>query len=176
MSYDQICPKCISYMQLRPNPSTGEANMLLRCSCGYTINLIRKDKIYYMLTLQELNPHNYPTNPNIDHNLIILLGRINQLSSAYGKPMIVTSGLRSQAQQQALIAAGKSNAPKSHHLTGEAVDILDEDGSLNKWCKANLFELTNAGLWCEERQGNWQHFQCVKFGSYKEGETRFFFP
>jgi hypothetical protein len=36
--------------------------------------------------------------------------------------------------------------------------------------------LESIGLWCEERQGNWQHLQCLPFGSYKPGQTRWFNP
>lgn len=125
-----------------------------------------------MISLQELNQHNYPTTPDIDKNLLILLDKINQVRLAYNIPMIVTSGLRSDEQQKALIAAGKSNAPKSHHLVGEAVDILDEDGKLNQWCKDNQILLANIGLWMEVRQGNWQHFQIVPPNS----GNRFFNP
>lgn len=112
-----------------------------------------------MITAAELNPHNYDTTPEIDANLAELLKRINVVRKAYAKPMVVTSGLRSQQQQQDLIAAGKSNAPKSNHLTGKAVDILDKDGQLHQWCKDSTDLLAKIGLWMEERQGPWQHFQ-----------------
>lgn len=114
-----------------------------------------------MISLHELNEHNFPTTPEIDANLAILLDRINKVRTAWGKPMIVTSGLRDEAKQQALIAEGKSNAPHSHHLTGEAVDILDEDGSLHAWTKENEKLMEEIGLWMEERQGPWQHYQIV---------------
>jgi hypothetical protein len=114
-----------------------------------------------MITLKELNSHNYPTTPEIDKNLSVLLDRINQVRTAYGKPMTVTSGLRSDAQQASLIAAGKSNATKSNHLTGSAVDILDESGELNVWVKSNTALMEKIGLFMEERQGSWQHFQIV---------------
>jgi aryl carrier-like protein len=75
--------------------------------------------------------------------------------------MVVTSGLRSLDQQQQLIAAGKSNAPKSHHLTGEAVDIYDPDGKLYQYCLDSIPLLEQCELWCEIRQGAWVHFQIV---------------
>jgi uncharacterized protein YcbK (DUF882 family) len=125
-----------------------------------------------MISLLELNEHAYPTTPEIDANLLILLDKINQVRTAYNIPMIVTSGLRDEAQQTALIAAGKSNAPKSHHLVGEAVDILDEDGKLYDWTKANEELMETVGLWMEERQGPWQHYQIVPPGS----GNRWFIP
>lgn len=42
-------------------------------------------------------------------------------------PMVVTEGLRSQARQAELKAAGKSWTLNSRHLTGHAVDIVDAD-------------------------------------------------
>lgn len=114
-----------------------------------------------MIALKELNPHNYPTTPVIDINLARLLERLNRIREAWGKPMTITSGLRSDEQQQALIAAGKSNAPHSKHLIGCAADILDEDGTFYDWCRANEDLLAEVGLWCENRMGPWQHLQSL---------------
>lgn len=127
-----------------------------------------------MISLSELNPHNYRTDEGIDANLSILLNKLNQIRTKYGIPMIVTSGLRSQAQQDGLIAAGKSNAPKSHHLTGEAADVLDSDGALKSWVMANLSFIEDVGLWMEDFSStpNWVHFQIVPPRSGK----RFFIP
>lgn len=75
--------------------------------------------------------------------------------------MIITSGLRSEAQQQDLIKAGKSKATKSKHLTGHAADIQDLDGSLAKWALENIKLFEQAGLWLEDpnfTQG-WLHLQ-----------------
>lgn len=109
-----------------------------------------------MITLRELNPHNYLPTPEQDKNLAVLLEKINKIRMLYGKPMIVTSGLRSIADQARI----NPGAPKSKHLIGAAVDIAD-DGSLYKWLKSNPELLIEVGLWCEERQGPWQHFQCI---------------
>lgn len=125
-----------------------------------------------MISLSELNPHKYPTNPEIDANLQTLLERLNVLRKSYGKPMTISSGLRSEAQQEALIAAGKSNAPKSKHLIGAAADIADGSGEFYDWCKTNEELLEQTGLWCEERQGGWQHLQILPPKSGK----RWFFP
>lgn len=107
------------------------------------------------ISINELNPHGYELTPEIEANLAILLERINKVRDAYDVPMIVTSGLRSHADQQRI----NPSAPKSNHLTGSAVDILDRDGKLYDWCKANEALLESIGLWMEERQGPWQHFQ-----------------
>jgi hypothetical protein len=122
-----------------------------------------------MIELKELNSKAYPTTPEIDSNLQILLERVNKIRVEWGKPMKVTSGLRSQADQQRINPA----APKSKHLLGQAVDIYDPDLSLTAWLKENGSQrLIDAQLWCEEGNRNWVHFQCV---SSKSG-NRWFLP
>lgn len=120
-----------------------------------------------MIELQELNSHQYPTTTEIDDNLAILLDKMNQVRTAWGNPMIVTSGLRSQAQQDSLIAAGISNAPKSKHLTGQACDIADSDRSLTQWVKDNMDLMEQIGLWFEDfdHTPTWVHFQIIAPGS-----------
>lgn len=110
---------------------------------------------------KDLNPHNYPMDPPIEDNLKVLAYKLDRLAAAYGQPLVITSGLRDAAQQKQLIAEGKSNAPKSHHLVGEAADIYDPDSALHDWVKANDATIIDIGLWMEERQGPWQHFQIV---------------
>lgn len=121
-----------------------------------------------MISSKELNPHGYPTTKEQDYNLAILLERINKLRAAWGKPMTVTSGLRSEADQARI----NPSAPKSKHLIGAACDIYDPKGDLNAWCKANESVLTSCELWCEERQGAWQHFQSLP----PKSNGRWFFP
>lgn len=122
--------------------------------------------------MNELNQHGYAVTPEIQKNLDKLLDAMNKIRLAYNKPMMITSGLRSEAQQEALIKAGQSNAPKSKHLIGAAADVYDKDGELYRWCKDHTKDLEAAGLWCEERQGPWQHFQIYPPRSGK----RWFFP
>lgn len=124
------------------------------------------------MKLSDLNPHKYPTTPEIDKNLSDLLSKLIKLEAAYGKPFHITSGLRDQAQQDALIAAGKSNAPKSLHLKGLAGDIADPSGQLYDWAKANEQILAYVGIFCEERMGGWLHCQTLPPRSGK----RWFFP
>lgn len=115
-----------------------------------------------MISMEELNPHNYSTN-GLEANLASLLHKINEVRDAYGVPMVVTSGLRSQVDQQRLIADGRSNAPKSHHLTGEAVDIYDPNGKLAAWTEANLDLMEEIGVWMEDfaHTPGWVHYQIV---------------
>lgn len=103
--------------------------------------------------------------------LVDLQARINIIREAYGKPMIVTSGFRTRLDQERI----NPKVTKSAHMEGKAVDILDEDGTLHQWCKDNDDIIRKAGLYLEERQGNWQHFQSRPFGSYT-GRTVWFKP
>lgn len=121
-----------------------------------------------MITLGELNPNKYLTTPEIDANLAVLLERISLVRLEWGRPMIVTSGLRSHADQMRI----NPKAPNSHHLRGEAVDIADRTLELTMWLKGNPDILKNAQLWCEDGCSNWAHFQIVPPSSGK----RWFIP
>lgn len=112
-----------------------------------------------MISAAELNPHNYDTSPEIAANLAELLDKINQVRAAWGKPMTVTSGLRSAADQQRI----NPSAPKSKHMTGQACDIADSDGSLASWVRANMKLMVSTGFWFEDFDHTigWVHFQIV---------------
>ncbi len=136
-----------------------------------------------MITAKELNPHNFPTTPDIDANLETLLARINLLRAEWGKPMIVTSGLRSKADHERIykeLAAKKGDVYNpnkvpwnSMHLQGAACDISDPDGKLYGWCESNENILADIGLWCEVKDKQARvHFQIFAPRSGK----RFFYP
>lgn len=112
-------------------------------------------------TTAELNPHNFPTTPEIDANLDELHDRLNQLRTAYNKPLVLTSCLRSEALQQKLIEEGKSTAFASKHLIGAAADIADSDGKVHAFLQSNPELVEKIGLWMENRQGPWQHVQIM---------------
>lgn len=72
---------------------------------------------------------------------------------------IVASGWRPPA-----VNAGVANAaPRSKHMTGEAVDIYDPDGELDTWLmtKAGQQALKDLGLWMEHPAATktWCHLQ-----------------
>lgn len=118
-----------------------------------------------MISLKELNPHNFPTNPEIDGNLAILLERVNKIRSEWGKPMIVDSGLRSMEDHLRIYREKGITDPskipmKSKHLIGAAVDISDPNLEITDWLKENNSQrLIDAELWCEDGNKNWVHFQ-----------------
>jgi hypothetical protein len=70
--------------------------------------------------------------------------------------MRVTSGYRPGRFNK---AAG--GAPSSAHLSCEACDFADGDGTLAEWCLANLHVLVAEGLWLEDptHTKGWVHLQ-----------------
>lgn len=74
---------------------------------------------------------------------------------------VVSSGWRPAA-----INAGIANAaPRSKHMTCEAVDIYDPDGDLDDWLMGadGQAALTKCGLWLEHPSAtkSWSHLQIV---------------
>jgi uncharacterized protein YcbK (DUF882 family) len=134
-----------------------------------------------MIVLKELlGSAKYETlSADIQGNLMILLERINKIRDAYGKPMTVTSGLRTMEDHLRIyrekgITDINRIPMKSRHLYGQAVDISDPKQELQKWCLANVKLLEEVGLWMEDFSAtpNWCHFQVVAPGS----GNRFFKP
>ena len=123
-----------------------------------------------MITMKEmLGRHNITDVPHqAELQLEELIRRMNIIRAAWGKPMIVTSGFRLPSDQARI----NPKAPKSRHLTGNAVDISDPDGELYAWCVKNEALLVEVGLWMEITGGNWCHFQSLPPRSGR----RFFHP
>ncbi len=121
-----------------------------------------------MITLEELlDGANFKELPDdVQHNLETLLDRINVIRKKYGKPMNVSSGLRTLEHHLEIYKrkgiTDQAKIPmKSKHLSGGAVDIADPKQQLQKWCKANESALVEAKLWMEDFSATptWCHFQ-----------------
>lgn len=110
--------------------------------------------------------------PELCSNANTIVPKVNELLSHFGEYRACNSGYRSITDQQRI----NPKAMHSKHLICAAIDIEDQDGRLNKFCKDNPQILEDLGLFLEERQGGWQHFQCIAFNSYKPGHSRWFFP
>ncbi len=112
-------------------------------------------------------------------NLMELHLRINKIRTAYGNPMIVTSGYRSMKHHLDIYAKKgitdlRKIPLKSNHLYCRACDISDPKQELQKWVLDNVKLLEETGLWCESFTftKNWCHFQ-----SYPPlSGRRFFMP
>lgn len=125
-----------------------------------------------MISAKELNPHSYPLTPEQVVNQDKLLKSINIVRKAWGKVMNITSGVRSMTDQMRI----NPSAPKSKHLLGAACDISD-DGSLYEWLHNDGAKyMEEADLYGEIGTKGWCHLQILKFGSYKEGGSRWFKP
>lgn len=105
-----------------------------------------------MLTLEDLltSSGRYPDRANspernaqVDYNLEVLLNRVNGLLIRLGRNPKVSSGFRPSASNA--LAGG---APKSGHLFGKAVDLVDTDGTLDELITDEL--LTEFDLWRED--------------------------
>lgn len=136
-----------------------------------------------MISYKELlSGHNVSDLPIAhQHNLEDLLKAVNKLRAAWGKPLTVTSGYRSQQDHLRIYAAKGITDPskipmQSKHLFGLSVDFADPDGSLYAWAYANTDKLEEWGIWCEEGTKGWLHCQIVPYGSYKKGGSRWFLP
>lgn len=71
----------------------------------------------------------------------------------------ITSGWRPAA-----INAGIPNAaPRSKHITGQAIDLYDPEGELDEWCMENPEALSSIALWQEHPSATkgWCHLQSV---------------
>ena len=134
-----------------------------------------------MITINELlsNQANLGDLPNdVQNNLNTLLVKVNKVRTAYGKPMIVTSGLRTVKHHLEIYARKGIYPPKvpmkSNHLSGRAVDFSDSDGKLKAWVKENIKLIEEIGLYMEDFSATktWCHFQINPPRSGK----RFFMP
>lgn len=119
--------------------------------------------------------------PEIDANADITIERANRLltdAQADGVVLekspktssIVTSGWRPPAVNRNVPGA----APRSKHMTGQAVDIFDPEGDLDNWAMNHLERLEAVGLWLEHPSAtkNWCHLQTVA----PRSGVRVFFP
>jgi LAS superfamily LD-carboxypeptidase LdcB len=138
---------------------------------------------YNVITMSEIlkNKKLVDQSHIIQDNLEDLLETMNKVRAVYGKAMIVTNCLRTMDEHLAIYArkgiTDQSKIPmQSKHLNGLAIDISDPHGELNDWCKNNEELLIEIGVWLEERQGSWQHFQIAPFKSYRIGGTIWFKP
>ena len=134
-----------------------------------------------MITINELlsNQASFDSlDKKVQDNLKELHKRINIVRLAYGKPMIVTSGLRTLKHHLEIYARKGIYPPKvpmkSNHLSGRAVDFSDSDGKLKAWVKDNIKLMEEVGLWLEDFSATktWCHFQ---INPPKSG-NRFFLP
>ena len=88
-----------------------------------------------------------------------MIDKANQLLERFGETRKVNSGWRPASINNATVGAAK----KSKHMTCEAIDLEDKDGSLDQWCMENLDVLQEIGLWLEHPDSTegWCHVQLI---------------
>ena len=118
---------------------------------------------------QHLAGHEQELTDEIRANAEILCGQVNQLLAAFDKDRGLRSGWRPAAVNH---AAG--GAMRSRHMTGQAIDVEDDDGLLDAFCRQNIGLLEQLELWLEDGAAtpSWTHIQCVPPRSGR----RFFMP
>ena len=103
----------------------------------------------------------YPLTPELEKNLTTLMEKVAALEEEMPEDMWlkVSSGYRPGRYN---VAAG--GAPKSAHLTAEAVDIQDPTGAIDEWCAAHLDILAHLGLCLENprKTVGWTHLDLKK--------------
>lgn len=115
--------------------------------------------------------------PNIEENAEVMIERANLILSQYraatgdDQPRKVNSGWRPPQVNAATAGASRT----SRHMTGEAIDLDDDDGTLDAWLmtKEGTSALMNIGLWHEQPRDSigWAHLQSV---SPRSGNRHFY--
>lgn len=112
-----------------------------------------------MITKAELNPHGLILSATQEENLEKLYVAMNKLRAAYGKPMIVTSGVRTREDQLRI----NPRNPGSAHTMAAACDIADKDKKLCDWVLDNFNLIIELDLYIEDPDfcQTWLHIQCL---------------
>lgn len=138
-----------------------------------------------MIREKELNRNAVRLNAERRANFLYHYFAMNELRAEYGRPMHVTSGVRSWLEHIDIYRrknlrrekAGLSAIPtplKSSHLEAAATDFLDTTGELYRFCEVNEELLIELGIYVENRRftPTWCHLQTVPTRS----GSRFFLP
>lgn len=109
--------------------------------------------------------------PEIVKNAEDLLSRVNFLMAIFytTNPAAHSRGVNSGWRPPKLNATVPGAAAHSHHMTGKAIDLGDDDGTLDAWLMSMPGQkaLVDARLWMEHPSATprWTHLQSVPPGS-----------
>lgn len=111
-----------------------------------------------MITVDDLNPHDFPMTSNQKNNLETLSTLLTILEDEFRKTpgsflFTITSGLRSMADHYRIYKLKGIDSPPlgSRHLLGMAADISDPIGVLATWAQSDgLQHLERLNLYCED--------------------------
>ncbi len=106
----------------------------------------------------------------LQSNAALTLERANALLARAGMQRGVNSGWRPAAVNAAIPDAAR----RSKHMLCLAIDIDDDDGTLDAWCMAHLSALAEIRLWLEHPSATprWCHLQTVP----PKSGNRVFYP
>ena len=116
--------------------------------------------------------------PSIREQAVKTLERANALLALFyaSHPDTYRRTCNSGWRPPAVNAKTAGAAKLSKHMTGQAIDIADPDGSLDRWCMTPEGQqaLVDIGLWLEHPSSTptWCHVQTVPPGSGR----RVFYP
>lgn len=106
---------------------------------------------------QHAQGHEEELTEEIRHAASITVARANLLCELASVDAVLRSGWRPKGYNEGVPGA----ATNSTHITGEAIDLADDDGLLRNWCMLNLETLAKLGLWMEDGRTTptWLHIQ-----------------
>lgn len=109
------------------------------------------------MTLRDLNPNLRVVTQEQERNLIELCRRVSLLEELMEREFTVNSGFRTAMDQLRI----NVRAPKSAHLSGQAVDLSDKDGSIYDFLINNPDMLIKLDFYVEQKtySPQWIHLQ-----------------
>ena len=133
------------------------------------MNLTRNISLEELTTSQtatRLKINNKPT-PEIIENLKVVAAQVQKVRDHFGKPLIISSGYRSEKLNSAI-----GGARNSQHTKGEAIDIQSTNGYTN----ADIFNYIKNNLDFDQliweygtrKEPKWVHISYKKSGNRKQ--------
>lgn len=133
------------------------------------MNLTRNISLEELTTSQtatRLKINNTPT-PEIIENLKVVAAQVQKVRDHFGKPLIISSGYRSEKLNNAI-----GGARNSQHTKGEAIDIQSTNGYTN----ADIFNYIKNNLDFDQliweygtrKEPKWVHISYKKSGNRKQ--------
>ena len=133
------------------------------------MNLTRNISLEELTTSQtatRLKINNTPT-PEIIENLKVVAAQVQKVRDHFGKPLIISSGYRSEKLNSAI-----GGARNSQHTKGEAIDIQSTNGYTN----ADIFNYIKNNLDFDQliweygtrKEPKWVHISYKKAGNRKQ--------
>lgn len=104
--------------------------------------------------------HSLELTPEIEHSALRLLEIVNDLLAAYPGPTpAINSGWRPPSYNATVPGAAR----RSRHMTGQAIDLDDDEGRLKAWLQDHPQMLDRYGLWMEHPAATkgWVHLQSM---------------